>query len=99
MKQCLRTNFEESPDCSEQVWIGVLKFERRHVDGREVFEFRLEPVRVDLVAGAGVAGLPGNPGEDVLPRGSHPPLLRVYHVVGAAVGRGREDEYLYTGDG
>ena len=94
MKQCLRTNFEESPDCSEQVWIGVLKFERRHVDGREVSEFCLKPICVDLVAGAGVASLPGNPREDFLPRGSHPPLLRVYHVVGAAVGRGREDEYL-----
>ena len=75
MKYFPRKNLEESPDCSEKVRIGVLKFERRHVDGREVSEFRLEPIRVDLVAGAGVAGLPGNPGEDVLPRGSHPPLL------------------------
>ena len=72
-----------------------MQLEGGEVFGGEIPELCLDGTGVDHVAGAGVAGLPWDPGQNLLPRRASSALLKVYHVVGATMGRRVENEHLH----
>ena len=83
-----------SPDSREPVRICLLELERGEVGCGEVAEGVRSVGRVEPGAAAGVASLPGDPGQHVLPGGEALRLPAVRHRLRAPVGRRREDEHL-----
>ena len=93
-----KADSSSSPDGCELVWICVLHLEGGEVRGREVPKLCIDCPCVEHGAGTGVARLPWDPGKNFFPRSSCPSLLKVYHLVGATMGRRVEDEHLHVID-